>query len=184
VHSLPALHPPLPLRTHVFDQIKHVDKVTTSAGSQSAAASPPNFELNHWVGARAASVSTTPTHRNMVQRIWFVLRSSIRQSQFYQARIAVQHEPSTKSRSSHAGPMLAAHHKRTAPTCSGARHRQHSKTNVYSLHPQHSHVLMVCTILHLTPHTQQLQASFAVSGCSRPHVCPTECYALRRCLVR
>ena len=37
------------------------------------------------VGARAASVSTAPTHRTMVQRVWSVRRPRIIQSQFYQA---------------------------------------------------------------------------------------------------
>ena len=55
------------------------------------------------VGARAASVSTTPTRRTMVQRVWSLRRPSIIQSQFYQAPPAAQQQPSTKSRSLHAG---------------------------------------------------------------------------------
>ena len=69
------------------------------------------------VGARAASVSTTPTRRTTVQRVWSVPRPCIIQSQFYQAPPAAQQQPSTKSRSLHAGPTSAAHHKPTAPPC-------------------------------------------------------------------
>ena len=61
------------------------------------------------VGARAASVSTTQTRRTMVQRVWSVGRPSIIQSQFYQTPPAAQQQPSTKSRSLHAGPTSAAH---------------------------------------------------------------------------
>jgi hypothetical protein len=73
---------------------------------------PPSADA---VGLRAASVSTTQIRRTMVRRVWSVRRPSIIQSQFYQAPPAAQQQPSTKSRSLHAGPTSAAHHKQTAP---------------------------------------------------------------------
>ena len=100
------------------------------------------------VGARAASVSTTQTRRTMVQRVWSVRRPSIIQSQFYQAPPAAQQQPPTKSRSLHAGPTSAAHHKPTAPVHFSHHHaRAIGSTEIYTFTHctrQHSHVLMAC----------------------------------------
>ena len=55
---------------------------------------------------------------------------------------------------------------RVAPTRSGARHRQSINSTVYSLHPQHSHVLMACGAL-----TVQYTSSCAASCVDPCHCC-------------
>ena len=61
-HALPVLHPPLPPRTHVPVQVKHLNTITTPKGSHIAAASPPNFNINHCNLRRLPSLSARALH--------------------------------------------------------------------------------------------------------------------------
>ncbi len=56
------LLPPLPPRTHVLVQSKHLTTITTPTASHSAAASPPNFKLNHCNRRRLPSLSARALH--------------------------------------------------------------------------------------------------------------------------
>ena len=61
-HALPLLHPPLPPRTHVPVQFKHLTTITTPKGSHIAAASPPNFKIIHCNRRRLPSLSVRALH--------------------------------------------------------------------------------------------------------------------------
>ena len=56
------LHPPLPPRTQVPVQSKHLTTITTPKGSHIAAASPPNFKINHCNRRRLPSLSARALH--------------------------------------------------------------------------------------------------------------------------
>jgi len=62
-HALPALHPPPPPRTHDVILFKNLTAlITTPLSSHSAAASPPNFKLNHCNRRRLPSLSARALH--------------------------------------------------------------------------------------------------------------------------
>ena len=56
------LHPPLAPRTQVPVQFKHLNTITTPKGSHIAAASPPNFKINHCNRRRLPSLSARALH--------------------------------------------------------------------------------------------------------------------------
>jgi hypothetical protein len=57
-----VLRPPLPPRTHIPVQFNHLNTITTPKGSHIAAASPPNFKINHCNRRRLPSLSARALH--------------------------------------------------------------------------------------------------------------------------
>ena len=156
MHSarFPALLPPLPPRTHVLVQFKHLTTMTTPTASHSAATSPPNFKINHCNRRRLPSLSARALHPSqqhkfaaqwsnafgpLVDRVLFnhsfikrlLQRSSSRQQNHVPCMQGQRQQHITSRRR-----PRASH---TTP-----RHRQHINITVYSLHQQRWHVVIAC----------------------------------------
>ena len=154
VLALPALHPPLPPRTHVPVQSKHLTTITTPTPSHSAAASPPNFKINHRNGRRLLSLSARALHPSqqhkfaaqwsnafgpLVDRVLFN-HSFIKRLRQRSSSRQQNHVPCMQGqRQQHITSRRRPRASHTTP-----RHRQHRNINVYSLQQQRWHVLMAC----------------------------------------
>ncbi len=68
-HALTALHPPLPPRTHVLVKFKHLTTITPPVESHFAAASPPNFILNHCNCRRLPTLSARALHPSQKHKL-------------------------------------------------------------------------------------------------------------------